>query len=38
MTVRRHRLNFIPRPSRKECLKLECFEGKNTKINKDCTE
>lgn len=38
MTVRRHRLNFIPRPSWEDCLKLEGFEGKNTKINKNHPE
>lgn len=35
ITVRRHRLNFIPRPSWEQCMKLEGFEGKSTKINKD---
>ena len=34
MTVRRHRLNFIPKPSWEDCLRLEGFEGKSTKINK----
>lgn len=38
MTVRRYRLNFVPKPSREECLELEGFEGKNTKINKNRTE
>lgn len=38
MTIRRYRLNFVPRLSREECLKLEGFEGKNTKINKNHPE
>ena len=38
MTIRRYRLNFVPIPSREECLKLEGFEDKNTKINNNHPE
>ena len=38
MTVRRYRLNFVPKTSREECLNLEGFEGKNTKLNKNHPE